>query len=135
MPDSHTSSVQGGTGATPTPANNVGGGADWGDQGLQGDSHDPNEPRQGFGHVAPHNPRETMGETLGLKEQKGHAKDNFLQRADEARGIEKPTSLHGEPTCATEDHSFMAHKPGHSDTLPGWDTMKNVLGGLGGNSS
>ncbi|KAJ5646911.1 hypothetical protein N7490_003283 [Penicillium lividum] len=133
MPDSHTqnhdaSSVQGGTGATPTPANNVGGGADWGDQ-------DPNEPRQGFGHVAPHNPRETMGETLGLKEQKGHAKDNFLQRADEARGTEKPFSAHGEPTCAGEDHSFMAHKPGCSDTLPGWDTVKNVFGAMGGSSS
>lgn len=52
MPDSTenhpATSVAGGTSATPTPANNVDGGAGWGDNG----SHDPEEPRQGFGHVA-----------------------------------------------------------------------------------
>ncbi|KAJ5785256.1 uncharacterized protein N7503_010468 [Penicillium pulvis] len=121
-------SVSGGSGATPTPANNVGGGTGWGDTGFQkGGSHDPNEPREGFGHVEAANPRGTMGEALGLKEQKNHARDNFMQRIDDADGNVKPTTASGEPTCANEDHSFMTQKPGGSDTWPGWGTMKNVL--------
>jgi len=69
-----------------------------------------------------------MGEALGLSDQKNHAKDNYLQRADDSAGNVKPTSAHGEPTCATEDHSFMTLKPGGGDTLPGWGTMRNIIG-------
>ncbi|KAJ5671942.1 FAD dependent oxidoreductase, partial [Penicillium longicatenatum] len=132
MPESptsnHATSVAGGASATPTPANNVGGGAGWGDSGFQkGGSHDTEGPRQGFGHVAPANARETMGEALGLREQKDQAKFNFMQRVDDAGDV-KPTTEHGEPTCTTEDHSFMGKKPGGSDALPGWETVKNVLG-------
>ncbi|BCR90136.1 uncharacterized protein ACHE_60022A [Aspergillus chevalieri] len=28
----------------------------------------------------------------------------------------------------SEDRSFMAHKPGHPETLPGWDKLKDVMG-------
>jgi hypothetical protein len=35
---------------------------------------------------------------------------------------------HGEPTCASEDHSFMGRKPGDADCLPGWNTLKNMTG-------
>ncbi|KAJ6095888.1 hypothetical protein N7486_006634 [Penicillium sp. IBT 16267x] len=112
-----TSVPGGGTSATPTPANNVGGG------------NDSEEHREGLGHVAAPNPRGTMGRALGLQEQKSHAKSNFLQQ-DDAVNV-RPTSEHGEPTCATEDHSFMNRKPGASDALPGWETFRNVLGPKG----
>lgn len=68
-----------------------------------------------------------MGKALGLQEQKHHAKDNFLQRADDS-DINGHPNLHGEPTCANEDHSFMTQKPGGSETWPGWETMKNIVG-------
>ncbi|KAJ5923394.1 hypothetical protein N7454_008639 [Penicillium verhagenii] len=126
-------SVAGGTSATPTPANNVGGGSGWGDSGFKkGGFHEgggpdaAEEPRQGWGH--PPNARGTMGQALGLQEQKTHAKYHFLSRADDAAASTKPMSTHGEPTCAGEDHSFMTHKPGGSDTMPGWGTFRNVLG-------
>ncbi|KAJ5226101.1 hypothetical protein N7468_007326 [Penicillium chermesinum] len=70
-----------------------------------------------------------MGEVLGLQQQKTSAEQKYMERADEAAGNAKPVNAHGEPTCAAEDHTFMEHKPGGSGTLPGWETMKNVLGG------
>lgn len=69
-----------------------------------------------------------MGEALGLQEQKSSARQNFMRRENDILMDGKPNSAHGEPTCVGEDHSFMNHKPGGSDTLPGWGTMKNVLG-------
>ena len=39
-----------------------------------------------------------------------------------------PMHENGEPTCETEDHSFMGRKPGGSDTWPGWDTTKSFFG-------
>ncbi|KAJ6027975.1 hypothetical protein N7540_003551 [Penicillium herquei] len=126
-----TNIVTGGTSATPTPANNVGGGSGWGDPGFKKggtSSHrDDDEPRQGYGHVEAPNPRATMGDTLGLQQQKTRAKYHFLQRSDEAADV-KPMSEHGEPTCASEDHTFMNHRPGGSKTMPGWGTMRNVMG-------
>ena len=31
------------------------------------------------------------------------------------------------PSCETEDHSFMGHRPGCSQTLPGWSTAKEMV--------
>ncbi|KAJ5168602.1 FAD dependent oxidoreductase [Penicillium canariense] len=122
-----TTSVSGGASAQPTPANNVGGGSGWGDQSFRkGGSVDMQN--EGLGHVAAHNPRSTIGEFLGLQDQKTRAENKFLARADMAAGDTKPTTETGEPTCATEDHSFMGQKPGGGDTLPGWETVKNVFG-------
>lgn len=69
-----------------------------------------------------------MGEFLGLKDQKLRAENKYLQRADLAG--ENPYSMtsSGDPTCVNEDHSFMGQKPGGSDTLPGWNTLKGFAG-------
>lgn len=69
-----------------------------------------------------------MGEFLGLRDQKTRAENKYNARADLAAGSIKPTTEKGEPTCATEDHSFMGVKPGGNDTWPGWDTLKNIVG-------
>lgn len=69
-----------------------------------------------------------MGEVLGLQQQKTLAENKYMRRADAAEANVRPMSDHGEPTCASEDHTFMYHKAGGSDTLPGWGTMKNVFG-------
>ncbi|KAJ5702287.1 hypothetical protein N7488_009835 [Penicillium malachiteum] len=126
-----TNIVAGGTSATPTPANNVGGGSGWGDPGFRkgGTDGDDDEPRQGYGHV-----EEPWERRLVFSSTKTRAKYHFLQRSDEAAD-EKPMSAHGEPTCASEDHSFMSHRPGGSKTMPGWGTMRNVMGAMGGHSS
>lgn len=34
-----------------------------------------------------------------------------------------------EPSAQKEDTSFMNHKPGGGETLPGWDTMKGMFTG------
>jgi len=68
-----------------------------------------------------------MGDFLGLRDQTSRAEAKYRERADLARDI-KPTTESGEPTCATEDHSFMGAKPGGSDTWPGWDTAKKLFG-------
>ena len=69
-----------------------------------------------------------MGDVLGLQQQKTLAENKYMERAELASSNERPMSEHGEPTCASEDHSFMGRKPGGSETLPGWDTVKNVFG-------
>jgi hypothetical protein len=46
-----TSALSGGTSAKPTPANNVGGGAGWGDKGFVKGGSDAT-PHEGLGHVA-----------------------------------------------------------------------------------
>lgn len=69
-----------------------------------------------------------MGEFLGLQDQKSRAENKYLQRADLAG--DNPCSMTGagEPTCVNEDHTFMDQKPGGSDTLPGWNTLKEFAG-------
>ncbi|KAJ5173303.1 hypothetical protein N7492_005896 [Penicillium capsulatum] len=104
----------------PTPANNLNGQG----QGQEGDSDEG----QGLGHVDPTNPRGTMGKFLGLHEQKTRAENKYMARADYTAANVKPMSENGEPTCASEDHTFMYHKPGGNDTWPGWDTFKNIFG-------
>ncbi|KAJ5327927.1 hypothetical protein N7541_009034 [Penicillium brevicompactum] len=117
-----TTSVAGGTSATPTPANNVGGGTGWGDRLWMGGKE------QGLGHVDAPTGRSTMGEFLGLKDQKSRAENKYFQRAEMAEGND-PMNTAGDPTCASEDHSFMGQKPGGSETLPGWNKMKEFAGG------
>lgn len=71
-----------------------------------------------------------MGAAAGLQHHKTRAKYQFLDQSaqlDDAANV-KPMSVHGEPTCASEDHSFMNHRPGGSQTWPGWGTMRNIMG-------
>ncbi|KAJ5826116.1 hypothetical protein N7474_003254 [Penicillium riverlandense] len=124
-----TSGIAGGTSAKPTPANNVGGGAGWGDKGFfkgGSDQQGTGAPHEGLGHVA--NPRSSFGNFFGLQEQKTRAENKFMEKADLAAADAPPTTESGEPTCAGEDHSFMQRKPGCPDTLPGWEKAKDVLG-------
>lgn len=69
-----------------------------------------------------------MGSFLGLHDQKTRAENKYMERADLAAANTPPMNDHGEPTCAGEDHTFMCHKPGGSDTFPGWGTAKNLFG-------
>lgn len=66
------------------------------------------------------NPRATIGGFLGLSSQKSMAGER-----NEERYIPHDKQT-GEPTCNTEDHSFMEHRPGRPGTLPGWEKMKNA---------
>ncbi|CAG7931521.1 unnamed protein product [Penicillium olsonii] len=122
-PNHQTTSVAGGTSATPTPANNVGGGAGWGDRMWMGGKE------QGTGHMDAPTGKSTMGEFLGLRDQKTRAENKYFERAEMAENGEYSMNATGDPTCASEDHSFMGHKPGGSDTLPGWNKMKEFAGG------
>lgn len=69
-----------------------------------------------------------MGDFLSLQEQKTSGQNKFIQRENLADTNVKPMNAAGEPTCATEDHSFMTHKAGDPDTYPGWSTFKNIFG-------
>ncbi|KAJ5264656.1 hypothetical protein N7534_007967 [Penicillium rubens] len=122
-----TTATSGGASAKPTPANNAGGGSGWGDQGfIKGGTTDTKN--AGLGHEAARKSASTIGNFLGLKEQKGRAENKYLQGVDlAANGIDTTTTSGGEPTCASEDHSFMERKPGGSDTLPGWKMAKRIL--------
>lgn len=51
-----------------------------------------------------------------------------MERVDLVEADVKATNAQGEPTCNSEDHSFMGRKPGASETLPGWETVKNTIG-------
>ncbi|KAJ5982052.1 hypothetical protein N7451_012152 [Penicillium sp. IBT 35674x] len=92
-----TAATSGGASAKPTPANNAGGRSGWGDPGFI-KGGTTDRTDTGLGHVAARNP-----------------------------DINPMTTGGGEPTCATEDHSFMERKPGGSSTLPGWDMAKHIL--------
>ncbi|KAF3388646.1 hypothetical protein F1880_003824 [Penicillium rolfsii] len=129
-PSQRRTSVSGGSGSQPTPANNVAGDGD--KSSHKGGSHDLLN--EGPGHVAAHNPASTIGGFLGLKDQKTRAENNFLARADVVSGNPESTE-HAGPTCSTEDHSFMGTKPGGSDALPGWETVKSIIPGAGGQPS
>ncbi|KAJ5905875.1 uncharacterized protein N7473_002791 [Penicillium subrubescens] len=132
-PSQRRTSVSGGSGSQPTAANNVTGVGSSGDKSFhKGGSHDLLN--EGPGHVVAHNPRSTIGGFLGLKDQKTRAENNFLARADIASG-KTESAEHAGATCTTEDHSFMGSKPGGSDALPGWETVKSIIPGAGGQPS
>jgi hypothetical protein len=69
-----------------------------------------------------------MGGFLGLNDQKSRAQNKYLQQAGLAGDTSRPTNARGEPTCASEDHSFMCRQPGEADTLPGWTKIRNMTG-------
>lgn len=144
-PNRQTTAVAGGSSAKPTPANNVGGGEGWGDRLWLGGKE------EGLGHAAVRvlvlpvhrhsirqfglilisqatNPRSTMGDFLALQDQKTRGQNKFIQRENLVDSNVKPINAEGEPTCATEDHSFMTRKAGDPDTYPGWGTFKNFFG-------
>ncbi|KAJ5244948.1 FAD dependent oxidoreductase [Penicillium chrysogenum] len=122
-----TTATSGGASAKPTPANNAGGGSGWGDPGfVKGGTTKTAD--TGLGHVAARNPASTTGKFLGLEDQTGRAERKDLEHVDlAANDVEPTTTSGGQPTCATEDHSFMERKPGGPDTLPGWKAAKNIL--------
>ncbi|KAJ5237536.1 hypothetical protein N7489_007627 [Penicillium chrysogenum] len=113
---------EGGASAQPTPANNVGGGEGWGDRLWLGGKHG------GSGHAEATNPRSTMGDFLALDDQKTRGQSKFVQRQNLVDNNVAPMNAQGEPTCATEDHSFMRRKAGDPDTYPGWGAFKSFFG-------
>ncbi|KAJ5133848.1 hypothetical protein N7448_001132 [Penicillium atrosanguineum] len=126
MPETsgHSSAVSGGSSAVPTPANNS---SSWGDKVFRKGGSE-NEPiNEGEGHVHASNPRDTIGNFLGLQDQKTRAENKFKERAGLVDG-QKPYTEDGGPTCAGEDHTFAGRKPGGSDTWPGWETTKSFFG-------
>lgn len=56
----------------------------------------------------------TTGQFTTLTDQKGTERESDEQ--------------FDEPPNPSDDRSFMAHKPGHPETLPGWDKLKDVIG-------
>ncbi|CBF73662.1 hypothetical protein AN7990.2 [Aspergillus nidulans FGSC A4] len=123
-----TTSTRGGASAHPTPANNSGGGAGWGDSGLlkgglegvsnrlsstSGESHS--------GKISSLN-----GELSSLKEQKMAGEQRYRQDIEESGGTVPKSSDHS-------DASFMTGKPGGAGTLPGWETAKGALNSMMGN--
>ncbi|KAL4867073.1 hypothetical protein BDV12DRAFT_171916 [Aspergillus spectabilis] len=116
-----TTSTRGGASAYPTPANNSGGGAGWGDSGfikggLEGFS---NRLSSGSGESSTSKLSSLSGELSSLQEQKASGRENNL------------AEIGGVPT--SENASFMTHKPGGSDTLPGWEKAKGALNSVMGN--
>ncbi|KAI9370610.1 hypothetical protein BJX61DRAFT_514855 [Aspergillus egyptiacus] len=114
-----TTSTRGGASAQPTPANNSGGGAGWGDSGfikggIQGISSNLPGSSDSGSKLATLN-----GEFPSMKEQKGAAEEKYLSRFAEAGGPLPSTA---------EDASFMNHKPGGGDTLPGWNKLRGMMG-------
>ncbi|KAJ5796375.1 uncharacterized protein N7518_004915 [Penicillium psychrosexuale] len=121
-PNRPTTAVAGGSSAEPTPANDVGGGKGWGDRLWLGGKN------EGLGHADAINPKSTMGDFLSLSDQKTRAQNKFIERENMLESNALPMNAEGEPTCVTEDHSFMNHKAGAPDTYPGWSTVKNIFG-------
>ncbi|CRG84504.1 hypothetical protein PISL3812_01784 [Talaromyces islandicus] len=120
-------SIPGGTSAFPTPANNTDGGSGIGDKGFRkGGGKAVSSTGHGLGHTAAPNPAASFGNYLGLTRQKQAAENNAARQFAEAGGSDRTTST-GEGTCATEDHSFMRHKPGCPETSTGTAFVKGVL--------
>ncbi|KAL4967164.1 uncharacterized protein BDV14DRAFT_32337 [Aspergillus stella-maris] len=123
-----TSSTRGGASAYPTPANNTGGGAGWGDSGilkggLEGAS---NRLSSSSGESHPSKLSSMSGELSSLSEQKHAGEQRYQQDVDEAGGVPAPAPGDG-------DADFMKTKPGGSDTLPGWEGMKKGVNSMMGN--
>jgi len=123
-------SVSGGASAEPTPANAVS------DRPRSNSREKPSHKggshallNEGPGHIAAHNPRSTIGGFLGLRDQKTRAENNFLAQSDQVSETGGTSEERTGTTCTTEDHSFMGKKPGASDALPGWQTVKNIIPG------
>jgi hypothetical protein len=81
---------------------------------------------EGSGHGPMPTPADSFGNFIGLKNMKQRAKSHSHAQFEDAAGIDKPFTDSGEPTCMTEDHSFMFHKAGCPETLPGQTKLKEA---------
>ncbi|KAL4926134.1 uncharacterized protein BDV17DRAFT_270145 [Aspergillus undulatus] len=123
-----TTSTRGGASAYPTPANNTGGGAGWGDSGiikggLEGASNRLSS-SSGESHSAKLS--SISGHLSSLSEQKRAGEERYQQDVDEAGGVPRPEAGGG-------DAHFMRTKPGGGDTLPGWEGIKKGVNSVMGN--
>ncbi|KAL4935876.1 hypothetical protein BDV06DRAFT_206046 [Aspergillus oleicola] len=114
-----TTSTRGGASAYPTPANNTGGGAGWGDSGilkggLEGAS---NGLSSSSGESHPAKLSSMSGELSSLSKQKHAGEESYQRDVEEVGGVSGSTP-------GDRDADFMKSKPGGSDTLPGWEGMK-----------
>ncbi|KAL2811592.1 hypothetical protein BJX63DRAFT_398825 [Aspergillus granulosus] len=119
-----TTSTRGGASAYPTPANNAGGGAGWGDSGflkggLEGIS---NRLTSSSGKSQTSELSSISGGLSSITEQKASGEQRYKNDVAEAGAIPSES-----------DPSFMKHKPGGSDTLPGWNKAKGALESVLGN--
>ncbi|KAJ5267132.1 hypothetical protein N7478_009940 [Penicillium angulare] len=115
-----TSISGGGTSSQPTPANNVGGGSGLGDQGFtKGGSNDSSNVK--VERASGHDPANASNSFAGLQDQKERAGNKTLQR------FPGSADDNGSAYSGEDRNSFMAQKPGGSDTLPGWDKAKDIL--------
>ncbi|RDW92794.1 uncharacterized protein DSM5745_00116 [Aspergillus mulundensis] len=123
-----TTSTRGGASAYPTPANNSGGGAGWGDSGLLKGGLEGVSNRLSSSSGESHSGKlsSVTGEYASLKEQKTAGEQRYQQDVDEAGGVVPSSGDHA-------DASFMTGKPGGHGTLPGWETAKGAVNSLMGN--
>ncbi|KAL4955415.1 hypothetical protein BDW69DRAFT_160811 [Aspergillus filifer] len=123
-----TTSTRGGASVYPTPANNAGGGAGWGDSGiikggLEGVS---NRLSSSSGESPTAKLSSMSGELSSLSEQKQAGERRYQQDVDEGGGVLRPAPGDG-------DADFMKAKPGGPDTLPGWEGVKKGVNSMMGN--
>lgn len=81
---------------------------------------------EGSGHGPIDTPANSSGNFIGLKNMKQRAKSHSHAQFEAAAGVQKPFTDSGEPTCMSEDHSFMFHKAGCPETLPGQNKLKEA---------
>ncbi|KAL4886003.1 hypothetical protein BJY04DRAFT_98149 [Aspergillus karnatakaensis] len=122
-----TTSTRGGASAYPTPANNSGGGAGWGDSGILKGGLEGVSKTLSSGSGESHTGKlsSLTGELSSLKDQKAAGEQRYQDDVNEAGGV---------PATASEDASFMNRKPGGSDTLPGWEQAKGAVNSVIGGS-
>ncbi|KAL4758745.1 uncharacterized protein BDW70DRAFT_90410 [Aspergillus foveolatus] len=123
-----TTSTRGGASAHPTPANNSGGGAGWGDSGLLKGGLEGVSNRLSSTSGESHSGKlsNLNGELSSLKEQKMAGEQRYRQDVEEAGGMVPKSSDHS-------GASFMNGKPGGAGTLPGWETAKGAFNSMMGN--
>lgn len=65
-------------------------------------------------------PSSTSGGMSSISEQKAAGEESYRQDLEEAGAVPSAQK-------SNADASFMNHKPGGSDTLPGWETAKGAF--------
>ncbi|KAL4805102.1 hypothetical protein BDV18DRAFT_141946 [Aspergillus unguis] len=123
-----TTSTRGGASAQPTPANNSGGGAGWGDSGFIKGGMDrvSNKLSSSPGDSNSAKVSSASGELSSITEQKRAGEKSYRKEVEEAGG---PVPSQHEAS----GQGFMSTKPGGSDTLPGWDKAKGAINSMMGN--
>ncbi|KAL4915651.1 hypothetical protein BDW62DRAFT_203411 [Aspergillus aurantiobrunneus] len=121
-----TTSTRGGASAFPTPANNTGGGSGWGDSGLLkgGLDRDSTHLSSSSGESNSAKLSSISGEMSSLTEQKAAGEQSYQQNLADAGAV---------PSSGNAGVGFMGHKPGGSDTLPGWEKAKGAFNSVMGN--